>query len=479
MHNEQNQIPLYQALKDFKDNHNISFHVPGHKNGEIFISKAKKEFQPLLQLDLTELDGLDDLHAPDGVIHEAQSLAAEWFQSSYTYFLVNGSTVGNLAMILATCQAGDQVLVQRNCHKSVLHGMELAGVQPIFLPPAYHKTKQRYTVPSLETIKKAINEYHAAKAIILTYPDYFGDIYPLEEIIKAAHARNIIVLVDEAHGCHFSLPYLSIRSALVLGADIVVQSAHKMTPALTMAAYLHVQSNRVDRQKLSYYLQMLQSSSPSYLIMASLDLARYYLATYTQEQSEKLFTYIERIRACFADNDYWILETNNDPLKLCLRVKEHIDSTDVKQLFEEEKLIPELTTEKHILFILGLEPSIDPLILEEKITRIKDKLIFSSKRATIESRNQYFFNEEISPLALSYADMLHQKQKWCQWEDAVGKIAAEAIIPYPPGIPYIIKGEQIRETTVQKIKDLFEQKINFQPSNRENGLFIYEVAEGE
>ncbi|SFM51325.1 lysine decarboxylase [Gracilibacillus orientalis] len=478
MANKQNQTPLYQAIKDFKDNNNVSFHVPGHKNGEIFGSKAKKQFQPFLQMDLTELDGLDDLHAPEGVIQEAQELAADWFQSNYTYFLVNGSTVGNLAMILATCDPGDQVLVQRNCHKSILHGMELAGVQPIFLPPTYDKSYQRYREPSVATMKRAIDTYRAAKAIILTYPDYFGDTFPLKEVIDFAHSCHITVLVDEAHGCHFSLPYLSVSSAVKLGADIVVHSAHKMTPALTMAAYLHVQTSRVDRQKLSYYLQMLQSSSPSYPIMASLDLARYYLATYTREQSEELFTYTEKVRNCFIDSDDWILEQSNDPLKLCLRVKEGVSSQYVKQLFEGEKLYPELTTDKHILFILGLEPTIDPVILKEKVKRITDKLIFSFKRATIEDKYHYF-NEDITPLVLSYADMQHQKLEWCRWDDAIGKIAAEAILPYPPGIPFIAKGEEIRETTVKKIKELFEQKMNFQPSNREKGLYIYDVTEGE
>jgi arginine decarboxylase len=478
MDNKQSQIPLYQAITDFRDNQNISLHVPGHKNGEIFVARAKEYFQSFLQMDLTELAGLDDLHAPEGVIQEAQQLAADWFQSSYTYFLVNGSTVGNLAMILATCDSGDQVLVQRNCHKSILHGMELAGVQPIFLPPTYNKINQRYTAPSVATVKKAIAEYQEAKAVILTYPDYFGDIYPIQEIIDLAHSYNITVLVDEAHGCHFSLPSLPVPSTVELGADVVVQSAHKMTPALTMAAYLHVQSSRVARERISYYLQMLQSSSPSYPIMASLDLARYYLATFTPEQSKDLFAYIEKIRACFNDSDDWVLEQSDDPLKVCLRVKEGVNSQDVKQLFEEEKLYPELITDKHILFILGLEPTIDPNILIDKIRRITNRLIFCSKRATIEEKNHYF-NEDITLLALSYADMRHQKQKWCNWKEAAGKIAAEAIIPYPPGIPILAKGEEISETKIKKIQDLLDQNISFQPKNRRNGLYIYDVTEGE
>src|SRR5699024_4606762 len=198
-----------------------------------------------------------------------------------------------------------QVFVQRNCHKSILHGIELAGLQPIFLPPAYDTTKQRYVSPSISTIKEAIKTYKNAKTIILTYPDYFGDTFSLKEIIEEAHDNDLIVLVDEAHGCHFSLSFINIPSAAELGADVVVQSAHKMTPALTMAAFLHVQTDRVERDNIRYYLQMLQSSSPSYPIMASLDLARFYLASYTKKQSDRLFHYIHQVRSALASNKYW------------------------------------------------------------------------------------------------------------------------------------------------------------------------------
>ncbi|MDX8047511.1 aminotransferase class I/II-fold pyridoxal phosphate-dependent enzyme [Gracilibacillus sp. S3-1-1] len=472
MNNKHKQFPLYQAIKDFKNNKNNSFHVPGHKNGQVFVTEAREDFQSLLAMDLTELGGLDDLHAPEGVIEEAQTLAAEWFGSIHTYFLVNGSTAGNLAMILATCNPGDKVLVQRNCHKSILHGMELAGVQPIFLPPLYNHITERYTAPSVEIVKKAIKEYQSIKAVILTYPDYFGEVYPLKEVIESAHAEDIPVLVDEAHGCHFSLPYIDIPSAVQLGADIVVQSAHKMAPALTMAAYLHIQTDRINQQRLSNYLQMLQSSSPSYPIMASLDLARYYLATYTEEKSNRLFQYVNSIRACFQESEAWIVEENADPLKLSLRIQRGYQCKAVKQLFEKEKLYPELITDTHILFVFGLEPTVELSLLEEKLIRIKDSLKFAVDSGTIEDKKLYF-NEQVTPLALSYADMQMKQTKWCKWEDAIGKVAAEAIIPYPPGIPFIAKGERISKAIVEQITYSFTQQINFQPSNRESGLYIY------
>lgn len=481
MQSKQYQTPLYQVIKDFSEQQNLSFHVPGHKHGAIFPGYAKHHFHNVLALDLTELEGLDDLHAPTGPIKEAEILASEWFESLSTYFLVNGSTVGNLAMILATCQPDDQILVQRNCHKSILHGIELAGLQPIFLPPVYNQSKKRYTNPSLSAINKAIDTYQKAKAIILTYPDYFGETFPLKEVIDKAHAEDMAVLVDEAHGCHFSLPFINIPSAVKLGADMVVQSAHKMTPALTMAAFLHVQTERIDRNKVCHYLQMLQSSSPSYPIMASLDIARFYLATYTKKQSDTLFQYIHEIRAVFENNDYWELEPfekGKDPLKVCLQVREGIDIKALSKLFEKEKIYPELITDRHLLFILGLEPTIDSKQLKKKLATIKEAYDKDGYHATIETRENYM-EQGIQTLALSYSQMEKYQTQWCAWEEATGHIAAEAIIPYPPGIPIIAKGERIYSHIVDKIHKLQQQQINFQPANRKEGLYILTEKENE
>ncbi|WP_066185764.1 MULTISPECIES: aminotransferase class I/II-fold pyridoxal phosphate-dependent enzyme [Gracilibacillus] len=473
----QQQTPLYAAVKQFADAQPISFHVPGHKNGKLFAEQGLAEFQSLLSLDITELNGLDDLHAPEGVIADAQELASEWFHSLHTFFLINGSTVGNLTMILACCQPGDMVLVQRNCHKSILHGMELAGVKPIFLPPSYDKLKQRYIAPSTSSIKQALTNYTEAKAIILTYPDYFGDVFPLKEVIDLAHRSDTFVLIDEAHGCHFSLPFVSVPSAGELGADVVVQSAHKMTPAMTMSAYLHVYTSAVPLERVHYYLQLLQSSSPSYPLMVSLDLARYYLANYTEVQYKQTLRYIKAVQECFVAPDYWEVEVNDDPLKMTLRIHDHLSASQVQALFEEQGIYPELITDRHVLFIFGLEPVYPLEQLQKRLATIRDSLKHI-RHAKIDV-DPLFFEEETVSLALSYQQMNQQHTRWCRWEEAAGKIAAEAIIPYPPGIPLIAKGERIKGATVAKIKQLFQLSIGFQPSNPHKGIYVYEAAEGE
>lgn len=291
----QNRMPLYEALIEFKERGPLSFHVPGHKNGLNFPQEAIREFKGILSIDVTELAGLDDLHSPFECIDEAQQLLAEVYNTKRSYFLINGSTVGNLAMILSCCGEHDIVLVQRNCHKSIINGLKLAGANPILDP----WIDEAYNVPvgvRNEIIKNAIGKYPNAKALILTHPNYYGMGMDLEASIAFAHAHKIPVLVDEAHGAHLCLGEPFPKSALTYGADIVVHSAHKTLPAMTMGSYLHINSHLVDEDKVTTYLSMLQSSSPSYPIMASLDIARFTMARIKKKVTVKLLSFYEDLR---------------------------------------------------------------------------------------------------------------------------------------------------------------------------------------
>src|SRR5690606_155051 len=236
-----------------------------------------------LQYDQTELSGLDDLHYPEGAIREAQELLADAYGAERSFFLVNGSTTGNLAMIHAVCKEGDRVLVQRNSHKSIFHAMELAKLRPVYLTPEWGEASQSAEGISLATVKEAIRQYPESTALILTYPNYYGMAgTEIKEIINYSHQFNIPVLVDEAHGAHLLAGGLFPQSALTYGADAVVQSAHKTLPAMTMGSFLHIRGERISINRISKYLRIFQSSSPSYLIMASLDDARAYIQNYSR-----------------------------------------------------------------------------------------------------------------------------------------------------------------------------------------------------
>lgn len=199
----QEKTPLLDQLILHYKKTPISLHVPGHKYGRLLEHPKYSAYRGILQLDATELSGLDDLHHPEGVIMEAEMLLSEVYRSERSYFLVNGSTVGNLAMILAVLHKDDIVLVQRNCHKSVLNGIELAQAKPVFLGPEYDINWRIAGGVSTEIVSSALEMYPDAKAVILTYPNYYGMVNDLKEIIKMAHDKDIPVLVDEAHGAHF------------------------------------------------------------------------------------------------------------------------------------------------------------------------------------------------------------------------------------------------------------------------------------
>ncbi|SES23273.1 lysine decarboxylase [Gracilibacillus ureilyticus] len=479
MQSNQARTPLLDKAIQHIEKFPYSFHVPGHKNGQVTASSRHDLFKDMMRLDLTEIPGLDDLHAPDGVIQEAETLAADWFQTGSTFFLVNGSTVGNLAMILATCEADDLVLVQRNCHKSVLNGLELAGARPVFLAPQLNPQTNRYEHPSYKDIVSACKSNPDAKALILTYPDYFGKIFELEKIIKVAHEYDIPVLVDEAHGCHFSVPFFEMDSAVHLGADIVVQSAHKMTPALTMGAFLHIskKTGKINKQKVAHYLQLLQSSSPSYLIMISLDIARFYLANYTKEQYNQLMIYLRKVRHIFRSNDFWDLEISDDPLKLVLKAAGGVSTEEIMNSLELEGLIAEMKTDEDILLVFGMEPHMDAAVLEAAVEKVKANLKKYSKHVEkhdkIENNDQKIIYRT-ETLSLSYQQMKAKGTKWVELEDSVGYVAADTITPYPPGIPLIAKGERITSRHVGVIKELQKKKISFQPSREIIGLYVFE-----
>lgn len=190
------------TVKKHASHQPVSFHVPGHKNGQLAGGEEADYFKDILKLDATELSGLDDLHSPEGVILKAQKLLADLYGVPKSFFLVNGSTSGNLAMVMSAAKENETVLVQRNCHKSILNGITLARAKPVFLAPEFNEEWGVAGGVALETVKEAIRQNPEAKALILTYPNYYGMVFNIESIIEYAHDRGVPVLVDEAHGAH-------------------------------------------------------------------------------------------------------------------------------------------------------------------------------------------------------------------------------------------------------------------------------------
>ncbi len=453
------RLPLVDALTEHIKRNPISFHVPGHKYGRIF-PNSSGFFQAILQLDATELSGLDDLHAPDGVILEAEDLLTNLFQVKKSYFLVNGSTVGNLAMVMTGCSEDDIVLVQRNCHKSIINALQLAKATPIFIEPEYDPDGKVAAGVEVTTVNEALLLYPQAKAIILTYPNYYGMVYDLKGIIDVAHDRKIPVLVDEAHGAHFIVGGPFPKSAVSLGADIVVQSAHKTLPAMTMGSFLHFNSELLSNHKVKNNLEIFQSSSPSYPIMASLDIARHYLAAYREEDISYLLKKITEFKKQLKDiSAIKVVDFHGDPLKITVQSRCRLNGFELQKELELRSIFPELADPNNVLFIFPLLKNGQEYLLEEAAAKIKRVL---ADLPFMEREVEYVMNEEkISRLAVSYQEMTRLTKKVISIEESAGHISAEQIIPYPPGIPLLLPGERITGQKLAQLQRLVELGARF------------------
>ncbi|WP_342507639.1 aminotransferase class I/II-fold pyridoxal phosphate-dependent enzyme [Sporosarcina sp. FSL K6-2383] len=469
--------PLVEALLKFNAAAPVSFHVPGHKGGSL--SGLPADLRSVLRYDLTELTGLDDLHEPDGAIAVAQRKLSSFYCSNQSFFLVNGSTVGNLAMIYATCSVGDTIIVQRNAHKSVFHAIELTGARPVLVSPGWDEITKTAGTMTVGQVCEALEAYPDAKAVVVTHPTYYGTTgADLEEMIRACHTYGVPVLVDEAHGAHFAAGDPFPRSALDMGADVVVHSAHKTLPAMTMASFLHVRSELVSTEKVAHYLQMLQSSSPSYVLMASLDDARAYIEAYDEEDKVLL---MER-RLAFMEQLATIpglqLVESDDLLKLMIRVK-GCSGFKLQKELEAEGVYAELADPYQVLFVLPLLKVGTDYPFEEIAKRMGSAItrlhLVGGKQDVLEMP---LLNEGISQLIYTARELAQMETEWISYDEAVGRVVAASIIPYPPGIPLLVGGEKVGDEHIQSLTSLRQMGAKFQGAIRVNEGQIVVVKEG-
>jgi arginine/lysine/ornithine decarboxylase len=468
----QDQIPILEQLQRCATRTpHAPFYAPGYKRGQGTSPRLAEVWgKKIFAADLPELPELDNLYEPSGVIHQAQALAAEVFGAEQTWFLVNGSTAGIIAAILATCNPGDKIIVPRNAHQSVISGLVLSGAQGIMIHPEYDpEWDLAYSITS-EAIEQALKQHSDTKAILMVYPTYEGICGDISNIADIAHHHQIPLLVDEAHGPHFAFhPDLPI-SALAAGADLTVQSTHKVLGAMTQASMLHVQGDRLNRHHLSQALQQVQSTSPSYLLLASLDAARHQMAT----QGEKLMSHTLQLAQC-ARSQLQQIPT----LSVFATLDESYSQKSVKKttgfvdldltrltvdvsgvglsgyqadeiLHQQWGITPELPSLRHLTFIISLgntQADIDQLIqgltalshcdsqTSESILHLPTVHLISPETLSVICPRMAFF----TPV---------QRRSLTK---SIGYVSAELVCPYPPGIPALIPGEAI---TVEKVQFL-------------------------
>ncbi|CAI6084853.1 aminotransferase class I/II-fold pyridoxal phosphate-dependent enzyme [Cohnella sp. JJ-181] len=489
--------PLYEMLMKHASKESVSFHVPGHKQRTMYMGNEESSLGAgcWLNIDVTELSDTDDLHDPTGAIAEAQELAAQCFGAEETRFLVGGSTAGNLAMILGICEPGEILLVQRNVHKSIIHGLALAGARCVFLAPEADERSGIPVAPSVETVTHALERYPTARALILCSPNYYGMTADLPRLVDAAHARKVPVLVDEAHGAHFGLHPDIPGSALQAGADVVVQSTHKMLASLTMSAMLHIQGELAPRPEIRQALRMVQSSSPSYPLLASLDLARREVQTQGPALFEQALSAAHLIREALTDLPLAALNVQ-DPLKLSIReATGRMTGFELQAKLEERGCLAEMADINYTVLALGSGTRIaDAAVCIDALSDIARELkeAIDIKAADASSPNRDQTNATLrepsakrSPVGstrLSDPVVIRRRTSSTTaipLREAAGHICGEWIIPYPPGIPLLYPGEPVSAVVVEELRRLAAAGARFQGATDETLSTIQVLTRGD
>ncbi|HSB34009.1 MAG TPA: aminotransferase class I/II-fold pyridoxal phosphate-dependent enzyme [Nitrospirota bacterium] len=462
---EQFRTPLFDAMVNLAESRKVSFHTPGHKSGKGISTRFRKFVGPrIFSIDLTTLDEVDSLQNPTGVIKEAQELAARAAGADRSYFLVNGTTVGNHAMVASSTGPGDKVLIARNCHRSVLTGLIMSGAQPVFFQPAFDRDlKLTLNVP-FETAKAAIDANLGARALLLTSPNYYGLCADIERIIPYARDKGLLVFVDEAHGPHLKFNPKLPTCALEAGADLCVQSTHKIVGGMTQASMLHARAGRINVDDVTNTLKLLQTTSPSYILMASLDLARMQMATEGKKLLNRTIKLAEDARAeinkipgiaCFGkDRAKQAGMADMDVTKLTITVSDlGLSGYHVSQILNLRFGIQvEMADPFHVLVIVSIGDRQDDL----------NRLVEALKVISAESGLQGALLplDRVHPpvldnrFAMTPRDAFYSDSELVDVRDSAGRVSTEIVTVYPPGIPLLVPGEEISRDALDYLQNM-------------------------
>ena len=479
----QEKMPFVEALESYKEQHFVPFHTPGHKIGVEAPQLLKNWMGPALPYDLGVMYALDDLHEPERELKDAQDLTAELYGADCCWFSINGTTALIEAMIMGTVGPDEIIIIPREAHRSVISGLVLSGAKPVYMDCDFD---ERWGIPlgvSLENAIKSMDTYPEAKAILLVYPNYYGVGIDIVNIIQEAHKRGLIVLVDEAHGPHLPFSESLPIEAIEAGADLVAQSTHKSVGSLTQTSWLLGQGKKFDKRRITQMHQMLQSTSPNYIFLASLDMARHQLATAGNDlvsRAVELSMYLrEELNkisgiAAMEYTDIQERVINYDCTKVLIDAKElGLTGVAFERMLREHHIEVELVQAHHVLVLITIgdtKESVTALIkavqaVSEKVLRAfkefnkteeeqlqdisKDSALLPAPIVRITPRNAMYANREQVPL-----------------KEALHRIAGETIAYYPPGIPCVAVGEEISASVLQYIEN--RKALGFVPNGADD-----------
>ncbi len=460
---------IFQELNLLADSDMYPFHMPGHKRN-VESTPLKGAFR----CDITEIDGFDNLHHEEGIILEAEKRAAALFGAKETFFLVNGSTSGVLAAISAAVSRNGKILSARGSHRSFYHAAYLRQLDIEYLPAKMMKEYGIFDGFSREDVENALKEAGDVEAVFITSPTYEGRCSDVEGIAKACHERGIPLIVDAAHGAHFGLGEGIPESAVHQGADLVVSSVHKTLPSMTQTALIHLTGSLIDRNKLKKFLSIYQSSSPSYVLMSSIDLCVKEMQENGNEFCLKLLKYREMIQEAAKKLDNLSipgLDILQDPAKVLIYTGS-LAMTGQKLydiLREDYSLQLEMAGEKYALAIItgwDTPEGINRLIaaLKEIDQRLINNEVDESHNEPPKVAEQEDLGEmpRIPRRALLLHEAWEEETEAVDLRECEGSIAGDFVCLYPPGIPLIVPGEVIDREFIESISGYIAKNLNVQ-----------------
>uniref|UniRef100_UPI0035937F9A aminotransferase class I/II-fold pyridoxal phosphate-dependent enzyme n=1 Tax=Herbivorax sp. ANBcel31 TaxID=3069754 RepID=UPI0035937F9A len=464
----QSKTPLFDAVKKYVESDVIPFHVPGHKKGAGLREFREYIGERALEMDANGMEELDFANNPTSVIYEAEKLLAQAFAAQSAYFLVNGTTAGVQAMIMSACEPGDKIIIPRNAHRSTIGGIILSGLIPVYLQP---KIDDRLGIAmgiTEESLKNAIKENPHAKAVFLNNPTYYGVASDLKSLVRIAHRHEMAVLVDEAHGAHMCFHDEFPLTAMEVGADMSAVSLHKTAGSMTQSSALLSRGSMVSPEKIKEVLNLTYTTSASYLLMSSLDVARKQLATEGSDLLENALSLarmaryeINKIEGLYAFGKELIGMPgvyDFDETKLGINVS-RLGYTGYEveaKLRKEYNIQIELSDMCNILAVISIGDS------EKNVISLINALKHMASKSEIHEYKSAPIVLQNPKMIVSPRDAFYSPKKKVPLEKSIGEISGEMVMAYPPGIPVICMGERITQEIVDYINVLKDQKCQMQ-----------------
>lgn len=474
---KKNDCDFLTFLRNHENGNLVSFHMPGAKRGNFFNDVFRRlSLENFLGFDITEIQGADNLHKPESIIKDIADGYKEIYKSKHTFLLINGSSVGIISAILASCKKSKKIIVARNSHKSIYAAIDIGGITPIYISP---DSDNPYDISANITpgeVERAIKSHPDASAIILPSPNYYGICSDIKKISRLAKKHDIILIVDQAHGAHLTVfkTILEEESVLPLEgaenyADIVINSTHKTLASFTQTAILNVMSDRIDISEIAKYLSYLQSTSPSYLLLSSL------AANLNILKSDKGYSLLLNWQNLISD--FYDFAKNNeielvahpllDKTKInvvtsCL----NISAATLNQELISDNIIPELYTGNILMLMSGIGNTINDFKkLKNSLMRIKKKYKGKTSENTLKiTKNIYSVHEQ---------KMERDKKITIPLSEAKGLPSASLIVPYPPGIPLICPFEVITEKDIAFLTELMKHKYTVLGITKDLKIDVY------